>query len=77
LFSVQFALVFNGRSIIQTHCLGVFAPYPRGNSSIGYEKALLFFSPVVNEEGFSPNAHLEYFKFIQDNYVMSWEILLF
>lgn len=69
----MFALVFDGWTLGQSHYLGVFATFPDEESTTGYKKVLLSFSPMTNEESFNAATHVEYFEFILGYYGKWWD----
>ena len=67
-----FGLVFDGWAVGQTHYLGVFATYPKDNTELGYNKVLLSFVPLTDEESFNADAHIAYFEYILELYDKDW-----
>ena len=59
----KFALVFDGWSSKDTHYVSIFATYPSFCSS-GYEKVLLGFSPLDDEEALNAENHVDFIKFV-------------
>jgi hypothetical protein len=55
-----FGLVFDSWAVGQTHHLCIFATYPKDNTQLGYNKVLLSFAPLTNEESFHADARIAY-----------------
>jgi hypothetical protein len=70
-----FALVFDGWTVGQTHYLTVFATYPNNDTALGYNKVLLSFAPLTNEESLNADAHIAYFDYILELYDKDWSII--
>ena len=59
----RFVPVIDGWSKSSTHFVGVFASYSCENN-LGYESALLSFSPLLTETSFNARDHYEYFEWV-------------
>jgi hypothetical protein len=55
----QFAIVFDGWTDCSTHYLAIFAVFPDKAHEHGYNKALLSFYPLNDEESLNANSHHE------------------
>jgi hypothetical protein len=55
-----FALVFDGWSLHGTHFLTVFATWPDHNKEGGYSRAMLSFSPLIDEEHLDADSHKDF-----------------
>ena len=53
----QFAIMFDGWSSGGTHFLAVFAVFPDAESERGYNRVLLSFAPLHDEEHLDANSH--------------------
>ena len=63
----KFSLVVDGWTKKSTHFIGIFATYPAQNE-VGYEYALLSFSPMVVETSFTAQQHMEHLEFVLQLY---------
>ena len=63
----KFSLVVDGWTKKSTHFIGIFATYPAQNE-VGYEYALLLFSPMVVETSFTAQQHMEHLEFVLQLY---------
>lgn len=58
--------MFDGWSERDTHYIGMFAVYP-AKGSLGYKRALLSFSPLLNEHHLDAEEHVQFITT-----VLSW-----
>ncbi|ETV84120.1 hypothetical protein H257_03430 [Aphanomyces astaci] len=65
--SSKFAHVFDGWTSGSTHYVAVFATFPSDNV-ICYQRVLLSFAQMNDEESLSADAHLNYIQFVLDYY---------
>ena len=59
----KFGLVFDGWSSNDTHFVALFATYP-SSRACGFDKVLLGFSPMGEEESLDSVSHVEYIEFV-------------
>lgn len=61
----KFGLVFDGWSSGGTHHVGLFATFPVSNENcdLKYNRVLLSFSPLLDEQHLDANEHVEFVKF--------------
>lgn len=59
----QFAIVFDGWTVNSTHYVAVYATYSSSNDC-GYERVLLSFAPMGEEETLTASEHVEYLEFV-------------
>ena len=58
-----FSVVFEGWSCGDTHYLALFATYP-SKCNLGFEKVLLGFAPLGEEQSLDAESHFEYMEFV-------------
>ncbi len=68
----MFVLIFDGWSSGSTHFLAVFASLSRSDAKDGYERALLSFAPLFDEEHLNADSHnqgiYEILRFYEKDY---------
>ena len=63
----KIAIIFDGWSIGSTHYVAVFASFP-SNDAIGYQKYLLSFAPINEEDSLNAISHKNYLEFVLELY---------
>lgn len=69
----KFALVIDGWTEKSTHFVAVFASYPDAEATEGYSTALLAFSPMGEETGFTAQVHKDFLEWVLSVYRKSLE----
>lgn len=67
----KFSLVFDGWSSGDTHFVAIFAAFP-SFTSCGYQKFLIAFSPLEEEDRLDADSHYSFMKFALDVYGKSF-----